>query len=118
MLLNVDTRRIEPDITVVVLSGKITLGRESQQIEELVKDAVDQGQKKIVLDISGVTYIDSTGMGIITFCCSHLTQAAGKFAVAGATGLPAKLFHMTNLDTIIRLYPSVETACAAFAASG
>ena len=118
MLLNVDTRRIEPDITVVVLSGKITLGRESQQIEELVKELVSEGQRKFILDISGVNYIDSTGMGIITFCCSHLTQAAGKFAVAGATGLPAKLFHMTKLDTIIRLYPSVETACEAFAATG
>jgi anti-sigma B factor antagonist len=117
MLLKLDIRAIEPDITAVVLGGKITLGRESQQIETSVKDLLGEGHKNIILDLSGITYVDSTGLGIVTFCSSHVTQAGGKFAVAGATGLPAKLFQMTRLDTIIRLYPSLEAACQAIAAA-
>ncbi len=118
MLLEIDTREVEPDITVVTFSGKITLGRESQRIELLVKELLEQNHKKVVFDLSGVTFIDSTGLGIITFCSASAAQAGGALRVAGATGLPEKLFHITKLDSIIGLFPTVEAACQNLSAPG
>ena len=118
MLLQIETRQVEPYITVLMCSGKITLGRESQRIEMLVRELLDKDQKKLVFDLSGVTYIDSTGLGIITFCSASASQAGGGMRVAGATGLAQKLFRITRLDTIIGVFPTVEEACASLASVG
>ena len=115
MQLQVNIRHMEPDITAVILDGKIALGQGSQYIEGLVRELLGKGKKKIILDISGVTYIDSAGLGMLTLSSSSVAAAGGKFAVAGAASLPAKLFQITKLDTIISLYPSVDAACRAFA---
>ena len=68
MLLQIEIRRLEPDITLLELTGKISLGRESQRIETLVQDLLRQEQKKIILDISRVDHLDSTGIGILAYC--------------------------------------------------
>ncbi|MBI3696483.1 MAG: STAS domain-containing protein [Acidobacteria bacterium] len=114
MLLQIDTKQIEPDVTVLTFSGKITLGRESQRIEMLVKELLQQNRKKLVFDLAGVTYIDSTGLGIITFCSATAQAGGGALRVAGASGIAEKLFQMTRLDKIIPLYPSVDQACQDF----
>lgn len=108
---------MDPDITVLIFSGKITLGRESQRIEMLVKELLEKNQKKLVFDMSGVTYIDSTGLGIVTFCSASVREAGGALHVAGASGIAEKLFHITKLDNIIGLYPTVEDACRHLAAN-
>lgn len=117
MLLEIQTRQVDPDITVLIFSGKITLGRESQRIEMLVKELLQKNQKKLVFDLTGVTYIDSTGLGIVTFCSASVREAGGALHVAGASGIAEKLFHITKLDNIIGLYPTVEEACRNLAAN-
>ena len=114
MLLQIETKQVEPDVTVLMFTGKITLGRESQRIEMLVKELVEQNHKKLVFDLAGVTYIDSTGLGIITFCSAALAEGGGALRVAGASGLAEKLLHMTKLDQIIGLYPTADQACQNF----
>ncbi len=114
MLLQIDTKQVEPDVTVLTFSGKITLGRESQRIEMLVKDLLHQNHKKLVFDLAGVTYIDSTGLGIITFCSAEAQTSGGALRIAGASGIAEKLFQVTKLDKIISLYPTVEQACQNF----
>ena len=114
MLLQIETKQVEPDVTVLALSGKITLGRESQRIEMLVTELLQQNHKKLVFDLAGVTYIDSTGLGIITFCSAAARTSGGALRVAGASGIAEKLFHVTKLDEIISIYPTVDQACQDF----
>ncbi len=113
MLLEIETHDVEPDITLLRFNGKITIGRESARIEMLVKDLIAQSKKKVVFDLTGVDYIDSTGLGIITFCSACITEAGGALRVA-AHGLPEKLFQVTKLDKIIRFYPTAKDACQDF----
>ena len=72
MLLQIDTKRIEPDITILAVSGKIALGRESHKLETAVQDLLRQDHKKIILDLSAVDHMDSTGIGIIAYCFGTL----------------------------------------------
>ena len=65
MPLSLTTRKCEPDITVIALGGRLNLGRESSQIEVVVLKALNEGVTKLIIDLSEVTYIDSTGIGII-----------------------------------------------------
>lgn len=113
MLLQIETHDVAPDITVLRFSGKITIGRESARIEMLVKDLIAQSKKKVVFDLTGVDYIDSTGLGIVTFCSASIAEAGGALRVA-AHGLPEKLFQVTKLDKIIRFFPTAAEACQNF----
>ena len=110
MLLNLTTRMVEPGITVVELSGRITLGRESGQIEAAVLKALEQGVDKVIVDMTGVTYIDSTGIGIIAYCFGKISQKGAKGAVAGAKGLVLDVFKLTRIDSVVTFYPDVPAA--------
>ncbi len=66
--------------------------------------------KKLVFDLSGVNYIDSTGLGILTFCSATMQAGGGALRVAGAHALPQKLFQLTKLDKILSFFPTVEDA--------
>ena len=112
MTLSLTTRKFGADIVVLELSGRITLGRESGQIEAIV----DEGARKIVMDLSKVDYIDSTGIGKIAYCFGRITQIGAQARVAGAHGLVMDLFRITRLDTVIKFFPDANSACADFAA--
>jgi anti-sigma B factor antagonist len=110
MLLSITTRT-QGDITVIELAGRITLGRESGQIETLLLKLLDQGVAKFVFDLSKVDYIDSTGIGRIAYSFGKITQAGATARVAGAQGLVMDLFRITRLDSVIRFFPDAPSAC-------
>ena len=111
MILSLTTRKYADDISVVELAGRITLGRESSQIETVLVKLLDQGVKKFVIDLAKVDYIDSTGIGRIAYCFGKITQSGAVARVAGAKGLVMDLFRITRLDSVIRFFPDAASAC-------
>ena len=85
---------------------------ECQQIEWLISDLLSQDEKKIIFDVSGVSHIDSTGVGIIVMCFGKMKKAGGDLRLAGARGLVEEVLKMTEVDSILPLYPSAEAAVA------
>jgi len=67
-----------------------------------------------VFDISGVTQIDSTGLGIIVVCAGELSEAGGELRVAGAKGMVEKVLKITNVYRILPLYPTAAAAVEEF----
>jgi anti-sigma B factor antagonist len=112
--LTLTTRKCEPGVTVFGIGGSLALGRESGQIEAAVLQALDEGVRRIVIDLSEVGYIDSTGIGIVTYCFNKISQRKGLCAIAGAHGLVLEVFRITRIHTIIPFYPDLAAACAAF----
>ncbi len=110
MLLNIETKKIDPDITVVQFSGKITLSAERLEIEGMVDDLVRKNQKKVIFDLAAVEYIDSSGMGTIVSCFNKVKQGGGQLRVAGTQERVTKIFKITRLDTVLAFYPSVQAA--------
>ena len=110
MLLKIETKKVEPDITLVQMAGRIMLGPESREVEALVNDLLKQNEKKLIFDLSGVEYVDSTGIGTITLCFSLVKKASGALRVAGAQGKVWHLFKLTKLDSVLSFYPTVEAA--------
>src|SRR5258708_15734190 len=102
MGLSLTTRKCEPGITVVELAGRITLGRESGQVETGIVKMLKEGVRRIVINLTGVEYIDSTGIGSIAYCFGKISQAGAETRVAGATGLVMDLFRLTRLGSVIR----------------
>lgn len=110
--LDIQRKLIEPDIVIVEIGGKIAFGPECQQIEWLISDLLSQGRKEIIFDVSGVSHIDSTGVGIIVMCFGKVKKAGGDLRVAGARGIVEEVLKMTKVDRIVVLYPTVAAAIA------
>lgn len=115
MVLKIETRRVEPDITVVEFGGRITLGNESQRIEPLVRGLLNRSEKKLIFDLSGVDYIDSTGIGIVAFCSAAVAQADGALRLTLVSGgRVEQVLKATRLDNIIPCFATVEAASQGF----
>jgi len=110
MLLEIAERQVEPDITVVELRGTLALGRESQQIESLVDELVKRGSRRVVLDLSGVTHIDSAGVGMVALASGKLREAGGRLSVVAPHGKVLQILTLTQMDKIVPVHPTVADA--------
>ena len=110
----IQRKAIEPDIALLEISGRITLGYECQDVERAVEDLIRDSQKKIVLDLAGLTYIDSTGVGIIVMCYGKIRAAGGELRLAALQPRIQEVLKITKLDQIMRLYPTTDAATENF----
>ena len=113
-MMFIEQQPIEPDITVLRVQGRITAGRDSQELEWKVEDLLNTGGKRIVLDIAGVTYLDSTGLGIIVTCGGKLKKTGGELRISGATGTVAKTLVLCKVPEIIPVFATLEQAASSF----
>src|SRR5690349_21545787 len=107
MLLQIDKKKVGEDITLLEFRGRLTLGRESQRLETVVKELQGEGVRKLVFDISNMDYVDSAGLGILTFCFATMKNAGGAFRLAGASGKVLQLLQFTHLDGFLPMYTTV-----------
>ena len=113
MELQIDERKIEPDIMVIQLSGNLALGRESQRIEAMVEEYSKSGGRRLILDMSGVEHIDSAGIGIIGLAAGAMKQAGGTLAVVAVEGRVLQMLKMTQMNQIVTVCASAEEAVRA-----
>jgi anti-sigma B factor antagonist len=113
-VLNVKKRNIEPDVTVLELYGRLTLGRACQEVEWLLEDLLKEQKTKVVLDLSQLDFLDSTGVGIVVMCSGKLRKTGGELRVAGAHGPVDATLKMTQVSQIIPLFPTCSAAIDSF----
>jgi anti-sigma B factor antagonist len=109
-------RRVEPDITIVEIAGRLGMGNTASSIESAIRKLIDEGARKLVVDVSGLSYIDSAGIGMLIGCNGHIDQNGGRMRIAGAQGLVQKSFAIVHVGKVVPLDMDVESACAAIAA--
>ena len=114
MLLQIVESRIEPGIALVELKGRLALGRESQRVESLADELVKTGRLHAILDLSGVDYIDSAGIGIVALIAGKLKEAGGQLAVVAPEGRALQMLTMTQMTRIVSVSPTVMEAMSVF----
>jgi len=108
------TTRDVNDVSIIKLDGKITIGAGDQQLRDVIAAACSGGKNKILLDLSGVTTIDSSGIGELVGSYTTVTNRGGKLKLLH---LPAKLnelLHVTQLITVFEVYDSEQEALTSF----
>ena len=108
------TSRDVNGIEIVKLEGKITIGAGDQQLREVISNMVNDGKTKILLDMSGVTTIDSSGIGELVGSYTTVANRGGRLKLLH---LPAKLnelLHITQLITVFEVYENEPEALASF----
>jgi anti-sigma B factor antagonist len=97
------------DWTVVAVTGELELAT-APRLRQAVVSLVGDGRVDIVLDLGGVDFIDSIGLGVIVSALKRVRSRDGQLVVAGAVPRVRALFELTRLDEIIELHDSVAGA--------
>jgi anti-sigma B factor antagonist len=108
------SHRVEPDITVFAISGRLTLGNLLQSVESEIRELIDGGARKLVIDLSGLSTIDSSGVGTLIVCNEHLDRLGGRMRIAGAHGSVAKIFITIHIERVIPVDADPGAACESF----
>ena len=114
MILSIEHKKIEPDVAVMEMHGRITMGSDSQKIEWDVAQLLKGSQRKVIFDLSGVSYADSSGVGILMMCYAKLKKAGGALHLVGVQGMVEEALVMTSVNKIVPLYSTTNEAAEDF----
>ncbi len=102
------------DVKIVELKGKITIGAGDVQMRHAIHEVLDAGCKKIIVDMSGVTTIDSSGVGELVGCFTTATHKGAKMKLMKLTAKINDVLTVTQLITVFDVYSDEAEALAAF----
>jgi anti-sigma B factor antagonist len=112
--MKASTRQID-GVTIVDLSGRITLGEGSVVLRDTVKDLLGKGQKKILLNLGDVSYIDSSGIGELVSAFTSVRNQGGELKLLHLTKKVHDLLQITKLYTVFDVKDDEVAAIGAFA---
>jgi anti-sigma B factor antagonist len=100
-------------IAILALKGRLTVG-EAATIRERVNELLANGKKNIILDLGGVDYIDSTGLGSMVICYTTIKKAGGALKLLNLNKRNIELLLLTKLHTIFEVFSSEQDAVNSF----
>jgi len=101
------------DISILTLKGRLAVG-ESSLVREAVQALTTAGKIKVVLDLTGVDYIDSTGLGALVICYTSLKRLNGALKLVNPNKRNVELLLLTKLHTIFEVFTEVQDAINSF----
>lgn len=109
------TKRQADGVTIVDLAGKIALGETNQQLHESIRQIVQDGNKNVVLNLTNVSMIDSSGLGELVGSYATLEKNGGTLKLANIPERLLELMTITKLYTVFDIFGSEAEAVASFA---
>ncbi len=105
------------DVVLLDLKGKITLGEGDELLKDKVNSLVNQGHKKIILNLADVPYIDSAGLGEVVRTYTTVSRQGGSLKLLNLTKRITDLLSITKLLTVFETFDSENEAVRSFSAS-
>ncbi len=99
MPLDIGTREVS-HVTILDLRGRIVLGEEIDDLRLAVRNLIEEGKKKIILNLAEVDYIDSSGVGELVGCFTAVRKAGGELKLLNLTRKVHDVLHITKLYTV------------------
>jgi len=106
--------RVVDGVSILDLSGKIVLGEGDMQIKERIRDLLTDGQKRILLNLADVSYIDSAGLGALISSYTTSRREGGALKLVNLTKRIQDLLAITKLITVFDTYEDEKKAIASF----
>ncbi len=113
MALTIIPREVS-HVTILDVSGRIVLGDEIHDLRDSIRGLIDRGQKKIILNLAGVDYIDSSGVGELVGCYTTVRNAGGELKLLNLTQKVKDVLHVTKLYTVFDVKDDEFTAVKSF----
>ena len=114
--MKIDQRAVG-DVVVLDLKGRVTMGEGDELLKDKVNSLVNQGHRKIVLNLAGVPYVDSAGLGEIVRTYTTVSRQGGSLKLLNLTKRITDLLSITKLLTVFETFDSENDAVQSFSAS-
>ena len=101
-------------IILLDMRGRITLGRETEAFRRKIRELIDAGYKRLILDLGGITYIDSVGLSILVASFASVRKQGGDLKLLRLPQGVHQLLQITRLVTVFEIHESLESALQAF----
>ena len=100
-------------VAVVQVDGQLIVGNR-QELKVLIQDALDRGERRILIDFSRAGYIDSSGLGALVSIAKRVRETGGELRLAGLNEDLRSLFELTKLDTLFAIAETPQQALSSF----
>lgn len=114
MSVKLTTRQVG-DVTVIDAAGRITLGEGSSAFRDTIRDLTTRGDRKILLNLGDVTYIDSSGIGELVSAFTTVTNQSGQLKLLNLSKRVQDLLQITKLYTVFEVFEDETVAVRSFA---
>jgi anti-sigma B factor antagonist len=111
------TQREVGSAVILDLNGKLTGGPDADTFREVFKSLVDQGKKNVIVNLEKVSWINSTGLGILISGYTSVRRAGGDLVVMHASDRIESILYVTKLNLLFKSYEAEEEALKAFSAT-
>ena len=116
MSMKATVRQVD-SVTVIDVSGRITLGEACKDLREVIRGELGKSQKNILLNLADVTYIDSSGIGELVSAFTAVSNQGGKLKLLNLTKKVHDLLQITKLYTVFDVYDDEAKAVSGFPAA-
>ena len=113
MAVTFNTREVS-GVTIIDVSGRITLGAGNMELCEQVNKAIDAGSKNILLNLAELSYMDSSGVGTLVGCYTSAQNRGAKLKLLNLTKKMSELLAITKLLTVFDTFEDEQKAIASF----
>ncbi len=113
MSMKISTRQVD-GVTILDLSGRITLGEGSVTVRDTIRDLLNKGEKYILLNLGDVSYMDSSGLGELVSAYTSVKNAGGELKLLNLTKKVHDLLQITKLYTVFDVKDDEASAVASF----
>jgi anti-sigma B factor antagonist len=113
MSLEVQTRQAENGATVVAPTGRLDVAG-APALKDAISEALKNGQPRVVLDMEGVSFVDSTGLGSVIAALKQIRSSQGDLRLAAPNQQVRVVLELTTLDRVFPYYSTVEEALTGF----
>ncbi len=107
-------QREHEGIAILDLEGRITVGPEAGKLRETLQQLAGSGVRDLVLNLAGVDYIDSTGLGALVVCYTTLRKSGGRLKLENMTRRNIELLVYTKLTTVFEIFNDEQDAVNSF----
>jgi anti-anti-sigma factor len=111
--LEVQTRQVDNGVTVVAPTGRLDVAG-APALKDAISEALKNGQPRVVLDMEGVSFVDSTGLGSVIAALKQIRSSQGDLRLAAPNQQVRVVLELTTLDRVFPYYSTVEEALTGF----
>jgi anti-sigma B factor antagonist len=112
-MMSFTVRKDPKGVVVIGVDGQLIVGNR-HELKQKVVDAIEVGERKVLIDFTSTGYIDSSGLGALVSLSKKLRDAGGELRLAGLNEDLRTLFELTKLDTLFTIADSADAALASF----
>jgi anti-sigma B factor antagonist len=113
MILEAELERVDATTAVFRLTGRMTLGMRLREIESKITTALDEGIRKLVLELSGVEFIDSAGLGALMILYGNMKVRGGQLRIVAPGSKVLDVLKITHTDSILPIDHNLDAALVA-----